>query len=59
MGETITIPVEEYKELLEASVRLEIFAGYVSNERFNISREDCSKYLGFELEKQEIGRAHV
>lgn len=53
MGETITIPVEEYKELLEASVRLEIFAGYVSNERFNISREDCSKYLGFELEKQE------
>lgn len=45
----ITIPVEEYKKLLETSVRVGIFADYVNSEKYSIGREDCGKYLGFEV----------
>lgn len=49
MGENITITVEEYKKLLEASVRINAFADFVNREKYNINREDCGKYLGFEV----------
>lgn len=49
----ITIPIEEYKELLKTSVRVKIFAEYVNNEDYRIGRENCGKYLGFEVEKKE------
>lgn len=53
MGETITIPVEEYKKLLEISVRVDVFAAYVNEERYSIDRQSCGKYLGFEVEEKE------
>lgn len=48
MGE-ITISVEEYKGLLYKSVCVEAFKEFVKQERYNISREDCARYLGFGL----------
>lgn len=53
MGEMINIPVEEYKKLLKTSVRVEIFAEYVNSESYRIDREDCGRYLGFDVEKKE------
>lgn len=50
MGE-ITISVEEYKSLLEASVRVRLFADFVNNEKYSISRAECGQYLGFEVKK--------
>lgn len=50
---TITIPVEEYKKLLEASVRISVFSDFVNRERYSIDREDCGKFLGFEVVKVE------
>lgn len=49
----VTIPVEEYKELLEMSVRTKIFADFVNAEKYSISREECGRYLGFEVVKKE------
>lgn len=46
--EKITISVNEYKRLLETSVRVEIFADHV-NKRSYLDREDCGKYLGFKV----------
>ena len=53
MEEKITISVEEYKKLLEASVRISVFADFVNREKYNIDREDCGKYLGFEVVEYE------
>lgn len=50
---TITIPVEEYKNLFEASVRISAFADFVNRSEYNIDREDCGKFLGFEVVKRE------
>lgn len=50
---TITISVEEYKKLLEASVRISVFADYVNDSRYSIDREDCGKFLGFEVVEHE------
>ncbi|MDE5965855.1 MAG: hypothetical protein K2G89_03390 [Lachnospiraceae bacterium] len=49
----ITIPVEEYKKLLEASVRISAFADFVNRNKSYVSSEDCGKYLGFEAVKTE------
>lgn len=46
---TIAVSVEEYKKLLEASVRIGIFADFVNKEDYSISRKVCARYLGFEL----------
>lgn len=51
MEGTITITTEEYKKLLEASVRVSVFADYVNQSKYNIDREDCGRYLGFEVVK--------
>lgn len=45
----ITIPVEEYKKLLETSVRVGVFADYVNQSKYSIDREDCGRFLGFEV----------
>lgn len=53
MGE-ITIPTEEYKNLVKLQARVEVFAEYVNAEKYSISREECAKFLGFELEKENV-----
>lgn len=50
---TITIPVEEYKKLLEASVRIRVFSDYVNDSKYSIDRKNCGKFLGFEVVKVE------
>lgn len=49
MNETITIPVDEYKKLLEASVRISMFVDFVNNSKYSIDRKDCGTFLGFEV----------
>lgn len=49
----ITISVEEYKRLLELSVRVGIFADNVNESRYSIGREECGQYLGFEVCKHD------
>lgn len=50
---TITISVEEYKKLLAASVRISIFSDFVNGSKYSIDREDCGKFLGFNIIKQK------
>ncbi|MEZ3506868.1 MAG: hypothetical protein K1W10_08000 [Lachnospiraceae bacterium] len=45
----VTIPFEEYKKLVEAQVRVEVFAEYVNREQYSIEREKCAGFLGFKL----------
>lgn len=52
MGD-ITISIEEYKRLLEASIRIDIFADYVNNQKYSIEREKCGGYLGFNVKNKE------
>lgn len=49
----ITIPVEEYKKLLETSVRINLFADFVNQSKYSIGREDCGRFLGFEVVANE------
>lgn len=49
----ITITTEEYKKLLEESVRVSVFAEYVNQSKYSIDREDCGRFLGFEVVKTE------
>lgn len=49
----ISIPVEEYKKLLETSVRVSIFADFVNGSKYSIEQEDCGRFLGFEVVKEE------
>lgn len=49
----ITIPVEEYKKLLEMSVRVSAFADYVNQSKYSIDREDCGRFLRFEVVENE------
>ena len=49
----ITISVEEYKRLLEVSVRVGIFADYVNESKYSVGREECGLYLGFEVRKHD------
>lgn len=53
MGETITIPVEEYKKLLEVSIRIGIFSDFVNRSKYSVGREDCGRYLGFPIIERE------
>lgn len=46
---TITISVEEYKKLLESSVRIVVFADFVNGSKYDIDRDDCGKFLGFKV----------
>ena len=49
----ITITTEEYKKLLETSVRVVVFADFVNGIKYSIDREDCGRFLGFEVVKTE------
>ncbi len=49
----ITIPVEEYKKLLETSVRVVAFADFVNGSKYSIDREDCGRFLGFAVANPE------
>lgn len=53
MNETITIPMEEYKKLLEASVRIAVFADFANSAKYSIEREECGRILGFEIKVKE------
>lgn len=52
MGE-VTISVEEYKELIEKSARIEAFSEYVNDEGLSIDRRMCGLFLGFEVNEVE------
>lgn len=49
MEEMISISVREYKKLLEASIRIEVFSDFVSKSKYSIDPEDCGRYLGFKV----------
>ncbi len=53
MEEAITISIEEYKSLLELSVRVNIFSVFVNKSEYDINREKCGIILGFEVGKKE------
>lgn len=53
MEGTIAVPMEEYKNLLEKSIRVDVFADFVNSTKYSIDREDCGRYLGFEIEDKE------
>lgn len=54
MGEKeIAITVDEYKKLLEVSARVHAFADYVKRGKYNVDRNDCANFLGFELDDDE------
>ena len=50
--ETITIPMEEYKKLLETHTRVEIFKAFVNREKY-VDKKDCGTFLGFEVSNGE------
>lgn len=53
MVDTITISTKEYKKLVEAQVRINLFAEYVKTESYSIGRKKCAAMLGFELKDEE------
>lgn len=66
MRKYITISVKEYKQLVKAaernnpsaeftelSTRVKLFADFVNRTNYSISREDCGRYLGFEVVEVE------
>lgn len=50
---TITIPVEEFKELIKAKVAVEILEREVNSTRFSIERAKIARICDFELKKDE------
>lgn len=51
--ETITIPLEEYRKLVEAFTRVKIFSEHVQAKKYSIGREECGMFLGFEVANGE------
>ncbi len=49
----ITIPVEEYKKLLEMSVRVDLFVDYMNRSKYSIDREECGRFFGDKVNKEE------
>lgn len=49
----VTIPIDEYKKLLEASVRIGIFADFVNTCKYSVDRDECGTFLGFKVEDKE------
>lgn len=50
---TITIPVEEYRKLLEIQVRADILKEYTIPQTYSVSRGMIARILGFELSNVE------
>lgn len=46
---TVTISTKEYKQLVEAQARINIFADYVNSEKYSVGKRECAVILGFEL----------
>lgn len=53
MEGTITIALEEYRDLVKASARIDAFADFVIKSNYSIDRETCGHFLGFELVEEE------
>lgn len=53
MEDTIMMSMDEFKELILAKIRIEAFADFVGKSGYSISREDCSRFLGFPLSDKE------
>lgn len=49
----ITIPLGEYRDLLEVFVRISVFKEYVNQSKYSIDRKDCGRFLGFEVVANE------
>ena len=47
--ETITIPMEEYKRLLETHTRVEVFKAFANKDNYSVSKKECGALLGFEV----------
>lgn len=45
----VTIPMGRYEELLEIETRTSLLAEYTRREKYSVSRETVSHYLGFGL----------
>lgn len=54
MCKSIVVSVDEYRELISSSIKIELFADFVNNSKRSISREDCGRYLGFDLEEKKV-----
>ncbi|MCM1327279.1 MAG: hypothetical protein NC094_12045 [Bacteroidales bacterium] len=48
---TITITLEEYRKLLEKSIRVKIFEEFVVREEY-VNRKDCINSLGIEVDDE-------
>ena len=48
----ITITLDEYKEMLELSIKAKAFAQYAKTQNV-VTREECAAFFGFEVTKDE------
>lgn len=53
MEGTITISVKEYRDLVEAAVRIKVFENFVNGNKYSIERWECARFFGFELKEKE------
>lgn len=49
----VTLTLEQCREFIEASARINVFSKFVNKHDGDISREDCAEYLGFELKEDK------
>lgn len=47
----IYVPLDLFKELVEANGRMKSFASFVRRSDYSISKKECAAVLGFELEE--------
>lgn len=52
-SDIINIPIEEYKKLLEMSVRVDLFVDYVNRSKYSIDRGECRRFFGDKVNKEE------
>lgn len=48
----ITISTEEYKNLIKVWAATEAFVCFVKSSKYSIDKEDCARFLGFELPEE-------
>ncbi|MCI9591625.1 MAG: hypothetical protein HFG42_13970 [Lachnospiraceae bacterium] len=53
LSSQITIPTEEYKELVKIQARVEVFKEFVNSKKYSVDKEECAAFLGFKLKNQE------
>lgn len=53
----ISIPVSEYKELLQKEASIKAFENFVNRHSYTIEKEECGAFLGFRTQDiNVIGR---